>query len=402
MEVLVATAAATWATAAAHLGHLSVLPAAVVLVGVYALYRLLVRQPQRTPVQLFNRHSASFEALRRSTFPAPFPNGWWKICDVSDLDNGRIQKVSALGVDLVAFRGANGAIGVLDAFCPHLGAHLGDGRIVGNRLKCAFHGWEFETDGQCTAIPYCTGDVPTSARTRTWTHRVWMDMLFVWFDAEGREPTYEIASLPEIEADWVMHTCRQSWFDMHIGEMAENSADYYHFNYLHAPLPLPVIGRFFTVRYETKLFFEDDRKHACFFDNWAEVYLLNRWKLPGTRQLTRVTFEGPSIVHFHIDTDLGGAHLIKTLLPIEPFRQYSEDRWYTEKRTPRWLIKIIATIAAGALEQDRTVWQHKRFNKKPFLVKGDGPFPAHRRWFMQFFSESSRKVAYSQNDLLQW
>lgn len=43
-----------------------------------------------------------------------------------------------------------------------------------------------------------------------------------------------------------------------------------------------------------------------------------------TRQLTRVTFEGPSIVHFDIDSPLGHMHLIKTLLPVEPFRQYTE------------------------------------------------------------------------------
>ena len=54
----------------------------------------------------------------------------------------------------------DGVVGVLDAFCPHLGAHLGmGGTVEGNALRCPFHGWEFATSGACTAIPYATTKV---------------------------------------------------------------------------------------------------------------------------------------------------------------------------------------------------------------------------------------------------
>lgn len=190
---------------------------------------------------------------------------------------------------------------------------------------------------------------------------------------------------------------------MHITEMAENSADYFHFNYLHAQLPLPILKWFFTVRHETTLYFPPgaDQKHISYFDDFGEIWFLNRFRLGFTRQKTTVTFEGPSIVHFHIDSPLGSMHLIKTQLPLEPFRQYTEDRWFAEQRCPRWLIKIVSLIAKGALEQDREVWENKRYHVKPFLVSGDGPWPAHRRWFRQFFSENSKKLQ-NESSSLEW
>ena len=45
---------------------------------------------------------------------------------------------------------------VQDAFCPHLGAHLGHGGTVdGCEIACPFHGWKFDADGNNTDIPYC-------------------------------------------------------------------------------------------------------------------------------------------------------------------------------------------------------------------------------------------------------
>jgi hypothetical protein len=96
---------------------------------------------------------------------------------------------------------------------------------------------------------------------------------------------------------------------------------------MHGPLPLPLLHRFFTARYDTKMYFDEKRDHVELFDNWATVYLLNKYKLSFTTTLTRVLFEGPAIVHFEVFTDLGRIRLLKTLVPPREFEVYSEDRW---------------------------------------------------------------------------
>lgn len=372
----------------------------------YAFYRFITRPSVRKPINFFDKFkSKQFQAARRKTFPPPYSNGWYPVCALADLDNNRIQTVSAFGQELVVFRNeSTKQIGVLDAFCPHLGAHLGEnGRIVDGRLQCPFHGWEFNTEGKCEHIPYCTSKtVPTTAKTNAWTHCIWLDMVFVWFDADQRPPQYQLAEIPELTSQTTeLRSVIQTPFHMSLLEMAMNAADYFHFNYLHAPLPLPIIGRFFTVRYDTEFWTSDDesKKHESYFNNVATVYFLNRFPLHFTKQLTFVRFEGPTIIHFHIELPkLGFVHLVKTLLPIKPFELHVEDRWYAQTSVPRILSTIISAIAKGAVEQDRVVWENKIYQQKPNLVPNDGPFLQQQRWWKQFYSEGSAKYAES----LEW
>ena len=43
----------------------------------------------------------------------------------------------------------------IDAFCPHLGAHLGYGGLVEeSTIRCPFHAWRFDGTGACVEVPY--------------------------------------------------------------------------------------------------------------------------------------------------------------------------------------------------------------------------------------------------------
>ena len=64
-----------------------------------------------------------------------------------------VKAVRLLGQDLVLFRDATGAFGLLDRDCPHRGADLSFGRNEGDGLRCPFHGWKFDTNGRCLETP---------------------------------------------------------------------------------------------------------------------------------------------------------------------------------------------------------------------------------------------------------
>ena len=59
-----------------------------------------------------------------------FPNGWYAISSVSEIQQAKVLPIKALGKELVAFQTESGAISVLDAHCPHQGAHLGYGGTI--------------------------------------------------------------------------------------------------------------------------------------------------------------------------------------------------------------------------------------------------------------------------------
>ena len=57
------------------------------------------------------------------------------------------------GEDLVAFRNSDGVIGLVDQFCPHRRASLFFGRNEERGLRCVYHGWKFDVEGQCVDMP---------------------------------------------------------------------------------------------------------------------------------------------------------------------------------------------------------------------------------------------------------
>jgi len=76
--------------------------------------------------------------------------GWYSVARSHELAIGEVKPVKAFDRELVLYRTRSGEAVVQDAFCPHLGAHLGHkGRVVGESIRCPFHGWRYGTDGQC-------------------------------------------------------------------------------------------------------------------------------------------------------------------------------------------------------------------------------------------------------------
>ncbi len=77
-----------------------------------------------------------------------YPSSWYLFGFTSELREGPVSR-RILGRDLAAYRTDDGRIVVLDARCSHLGADLGNGRVVGDCIQCPFHGWRYGPDGRC-------------------------------------------------------------------------------------------------------------------------------------------------------------------------------------------------------------------------------------------------------------
>lgn len=62
-------------------------------------------------------------------------------------------RVKLLGEKLIAFRDTEGRIGLLDEMCSHRTASLFFGRNEESGLRCAYHGWKYDVDGNCVDMP---------------------------------------------------------------------------------------------------------------------------------------------------------------------------------------------------------------------------------------------------------
>ena len=67
--------------------------------------------------------------------------------------DGSPVRVRLLGEDLIAFRDGAGRVGLLGEHCAHRGASLYFGKNAENGLRCLYHGWKYDRDGNCIDMP---------------------------------------------------------------------------------------------------------------------------------------------------------------------------------------------------------------------------------------------------------
>jgi phenylpropionate dioxygenase-like ring-hydroxylating dioxygenase large terminal subunit len=92
---------------------------------------------------------------------------YWQAAALSEElpeNDGPPVRVRLLGEDLVAFRDSDGRVGLVDAYCPHRRAAMFFGRNEECGLRCVYHGWKFDVDGNCVDMPNEAPDTPMKER----------------------------------------------------------------------------------------------------------------------------------------------------------------------------------------------------------------------------------------------
>lgn len=319
-----------------------------------------------------------------SRFPFPrYPNGWFQVAYSDDLKPAGVLPLKYFGRDLVLFRTEAGEPHLLDAHCPHLGAHLGYGGTVKDGcIRCPFHAWRYDGTGQCVEVPYAAR-VPPRARVTAWRIKEVNGLIMAWHHLGGQAPTWEVEPIAEYGAsDWTPYELRRWKIRTHNQEMAENAVDSAHFHYVHGTLEMP------TSRAQVE-------------GHVLRVVSDTMMKTPMGRVKGQVESKsfgfGYSLTRF---TGLVETLLVAGITPIDD--EYVDVRFsFTVKKLPSG----DATSTVGQafireierqLGQDIPIWENKIYVSPPLVVDGDGPIGVFRRWTKQFYAsepEDTAKVA---------
>ena len=91
-------------------------------------------------------------------------------------------------------------------------------QVRGKCLECPFHAWQYDGEtGHCVKIPYSSGKIPSQAKVKVWRSLEVNDTIFVWFDAEGRDPTWVPEQSEKLKnGHWVYHGCSTHLINAHI------------------------------------------------------------------------------------------------------------------------------------------------------------------------------------------
>jgi phenylpropionate dioxygenase-like ring-hydroxylating dioxygenase large terminal subunit len=133
--------------------------------------------------------------LRVFNHPEAVVEGWYWLARSGDVRRGRVVAMRLLGRDLAVYRGEDGRVVALDAYCAHMGAHLAEGRVEGNAVRCFFHRWRYEADGRCSDIPCLDGAPTPRMRVRAWPTAEKHGLVWVW---TGETPAHGVPEVPEL------------------------------------------------------------------------------------------------------------------------------------------------------------------------------------------------------------
>ncbi|MEL6553719.1 MAG: aromatic ring-hydroxylating dioxygenase subunit alpha [Cyanobacteria bacterium J06621_11] len=120
--------------------------------------------------------------------------GWYVICSSRKIAKKQIQSFDICGQRIAVFRGEDGQVRALEAYCPHMGTDLGIGDVVGNQARCFFHHWAFDSTGQCTDIP-CQEHIPSGAKLQAYATEEKYGFIWVYPDAIAPNPLPEFDEL---------------------------------------------------------------------------------------------------------------------------------------------------------------------------------------------------------------
>jgi phenylpropionate dioxygenase-like ring-hydroxylating dioxygenase large terminal subunit len=310
---------------------------------------------------------------REESFPG-IPNGWFAVAFGRDLGEGEVKRIRYFERELVLFRTRSGKPVVLDAYCPHMGAHLAEGgRVVAEGIRCPFHAWQFGADGQCVHIPYCAR-IPPAARVRSWDVCERNHMIFVWHHAEQKPPDWEVPEVPElIDPEWTEPRHFDLEVAVHMQEMAENNCDPVHFLYVHSAMKVPesemsyaADGRFFRISSTS----EQETPAGTF----QMELVRDTWSLG----VTSVRMKGiPG----------AGLMMFSSTSPVD--RTHTHSRWlFATSRNMADAAgeEFIQSMSTGVL-QDVRIWENKIHRDQPVLCEADNYLAEFRRWARQFYSE---------------
>jgi phenylpropionate dioxygenase-like ring-hydroxylating dioxygenase large terminal subunit len=289
-----------------------------------------------------------------------FIEGWYWVIPSHNLQVGEVKSVTILGRKLVVYRGKDRRAVILDAFCPHMGAHLAEGKVEGNDLRCFFHHWKFDGQGICVDIP-CL-DKPIPLKLKSWPTAEKYNLIWIW---TGENPQQPLPFIPEWEhRDYDVVLGVKYFANCHPNVVAINPIDAQHFNTVHK-LRANIVFEKQELNHNAIIFnnlhrADESKFWLRFFMRLCKndfIYSICYWY--GTNTIVTI---GPDFLHIHIMLAMrlieGGKTECQSLLMMKKRRGVLGKLWN------RFVMFLMKMIGHYFIQGDRRVLETIEFNLK--------------------------------------
>jgi len=148
--------------------------------------------------------------------------------------DGAPVRLMLLGEKLIAFRDSAGRVGIMDHRCPHRCASLFFGRNEEQGIRCIYHGWKFDVDGNCLDQPNVPPHQQFKDKVRAKAYRAAERNGLVWVFMGERDrapplPPLEACLLPEAETEYRFVQRKCNWLQALDGDLDTSHLGFLHF-----------------------------------------------------------------------------------------------------------------------------------------------------------------------------
>lgn len=118
-----------------------------------------------------------------------FGPGWYAVAIADGLEPGTSAGTRLFDKEIVIWRDEAGASHAWEDRCPHRGMRLSFGFVRGNHIACLYHGWQYDTAGQCRYIPaHPDLAVPDTIRVATYPSIEAAGLVWIWSEIATEAP----------------------------------------------------------------------------------------------------------------------------------------------------------------------------------------------------------------------
>jgi phenylpropionate dioxygenase-like ring-hydroxylating dioxygenase large terminal subunit len=164
------------------------------------------------------------------------PNYWYPVGWASQLKPGDILPVVIWQQAIAVYRDETDQIHALEDACPHKGIALHKGKVQGCHLTCAYHGWEFNGNGECVGIPYLPeGQKLPRAQARSYPIQEKYNLIWLFPGDPTLAASQELPHVPEFDHPDYLMIPLAAHMQSHFSICNENAMDVFH-GFLHQNL----------------------------------------------------------------------------------------------------------------------------------------------------------------------
>jgi 5,5'-dehydrodivanillate O-demethylase len=155
---------------------------------------------------------------------------WQPVYHSADLPAGRAKPLRIMGEGFTIYRGASGTPHLVARSCPHRGMQLYAGYVEGDAIRCFYHGWKFESGGQCVEQPAEESRFAKNICIRSYPVREYVGLIFAYL-GEGEPP--EFPRYPEFESFDGLLEVDSYLRECNFFQNLENALDQSHIGFVH-------------------------------------------------------------------------------------------------------------------------------------------------------------------------